>query len=176
MMITKHGLFNCLQLSFSYETAVHSLQWFLANICKYFWTFDATQNTLEHSIISSPYTIWLSCSISIPCLSNWQHNFIFTLYFEAISFPTLKAFMHYTLLWDIMKKVPYSSCQNVVATISVLELCHITRVMLQIKAHSDYYCSCAGVCVHASDTWNDSCQLCADCFFNGFKYLHCIAS
>jgi len=37
-----------------------------------------------------------------------------------------------------MKKVPYSPCQIVVATISVPELCHITSAMLHIKVHSDY--------------------------------------
>lgn len=54
--------------------------------------------------------------------------------------------------------------------------------MLHIEVHSEYSlfffnhaCSCAGVCVHASDTWNDSCQLCADCLFNGFKCLNCSA-
>jgi hypothetical protein len=37
-----------------------------------------------------------------------------------------------------MRKVPYSPCQNVVATIFIPELCHITRAMLHIKVHSDY--------------------------------------
>jgi len=33
MMITEHGLCNCL-LFFLYETAAHPSQWFIENICK----------------------------------------------------------------------------------------------------------------------------------------------
>jgi len=37
-----------------------------------------------------------------------------------------------------MKQVTYSPCQNVVATISVPEFCHITLAMLHIQVHSEY--------------------------------------
>jgi len=63
------------QLDANNFTMIFSHKWPL-QICKYFWTFDATQNTSEHSIICSSYTIWLWCSISIHCLSNWHHNFM----------------------------------------------------------------------------------------------------